>query len=149
LSARADRIERRADGGYAILDFKTGEVPSDKQVRIGIAPQLTLEAAILRGGGFRGFAAGARLAELLYVQLKGGDPAGKAKPIEFDDIALDDAADHALARLKGLLMRFENEATPYRALVLPMWRNRYGTYDDLARVKEWSQTSGAIDGGEE
>ena len=149
LSARADRIERRADGGYAILDFKTGEVPSDKQVRIGIAPQLTLEAAILRGGGFRGFAAGARLAELLYVQLKGGDPAGKAKPIEFDDIALDDAADHALARLKGLLMRFENEATPYRAMVLPMWRNRYGTYDDLARVKEWSQTSGAIDGGEE
>jgi ATP-dependent helicase/nuclease subunit B len=149
LSARADRIERRADGGYAILDFKTGEVPSDKQVRVGIAPQLTLEAAILRGGGFRGFAAGATLSELLYVQLKGGDPAGKAKPIEFEDVALDAAADHALARLKGLLLRFENEATPYRALVLPMWKNRYGTYDDLARVKEWSQTSGAIDGGEE
>jgi ATP-dependent helicase/nuclease subunit B len=35
-------------------------------------------------------------------------------------------------------MRFEDEATPYRALALSMWSNRYGTYDDLARVKEWS-----------
>src|SRR5262249_51913516 len=54
LFARADRIERQTDGRYAILDFKTGEVPADRQVRIGIAPQLTLEAAILRGGGFGG-----------------------------------------------------------------------------------------------
>src|SRR5262249_29560004 len=52
LHGRADRIERRRDGGYAILDFKTGEPPSSTQVRIGIAPQLTLEAAILRRGGF-------------------------------------------------------------------------------------------------
>ncbi len=37
-----------------------------------------------------------------------------------------------------LATRFEDEATPYRSLVLPMWVNRYGTYDDLARVKEWS-----------
>jgi ATP-dependent helicase/nuclease subunit B len=149
LSARADRIERRADGRYAILDFKTGEVPSDKQVRIGVAPQLTLEAAILRNGGFQNIDPGALLAELLYVQLKGGDPAGKAAPIEFNDVALDDAADHALMRLKGLITRFENESTPYRSLLLPMWKNRYGTYDDLARVKEWSQTAGAEDGAEE
>jgi ATP-dependent helicase/nuclease subunit B len=89
------------------------------------------------------------LAELLYVQLKGGDPAGKAAPIEFNEVALDDAADHALMRLKGLITRFENESTPYRSLLLPMWKNRYGTYDDLARVKEWSQTAGAEDGAEE
>ena len=30
---------------------------------------------------------------------------------------------------------------------MPMWKNRYGTYDDLARVKEWSATGG--EGGEE
>jgi ATP-dependent helicase/nuclease subunit B len=149
LSARADRIEHLADGRFAILDFKTGEVPTDKQVRIGIAPQLTLEAAILRGGGFRGLAAGAFLAELVYVRLKGGDPAGKAAAVAFQDMTANDAADHALARLKALVMRFEDEATPYRSLMLPMWKNRYGTYDDLARVKEWSQTGGADDGAEE
>ncbi len=44
LRARADRIERLADGRYAILDYKTGPVPTEKQVRIGLSPQLTLEA---------------------------------------------------------------------------------------------------------
>ena len=29
-----DRIERLADGRYAILDFKTGAPPTSKQVRI-------------------------------------------------------------------------------------------------------------------
>jgi ATP-dependent helicase/nuclease subunit B len=29
-----------------------------------------------------------------------------------------------------------------------MWTNRYGTYDDLARVKEWSLLGGA-EGDEE
>src|SRR5262249_3006673 len=40
LSARADRIEQFADGSCAIIDYKTGQIPSEKQVRIGLAPQL-------------------------------------------------------------------------------------------------------------
>ena len=47
-------------------------------------------------------------------------------------------ADKALARLKGVIARFEDLETPYRALVSPMWKTRYGDYDHLARVKEWS-----------
>src|SRR5262249_46740306 len=80
-----------------------------------------------------------------YVHLKGGDPAGKAVSVTFEDSTPDAAADHALGRLKGLAARFEDETTPYRALTLPMWKNRYGTYDDLARVKERSE--GISDGG--
>ncbi|HEX5845563.1 MAG TPA: double-strand break repair protein AddB [Rhodoplanes sp.] len=138
LSARADRIEQLAGGGYAILDFKTGAPPSSNQVRIGMAPQLTLEGAILRKGGFPGVPAAASLAELTYVRLTGGEPAGKTCKVELEELTPDAAADHALARFIGLLHRFEEEAMPYRSLVLPMWKNRYGTYDDLARVKEWS-----------
>ena len=44
-----------ADGRCAIVDYKTGEARTEKQVRAGLAPQLTLEAAILRGGGFPEF----------------------------------------------------------------------------------------------
>jgi ATP-dependent helicase/nuclease subunit B len=138
LYGRADRIERRHDGGYAILDFKTGDPPTSKQVRIGIAPQLTLEAAILRRGGFPGFDRGVPIGELLYVKLKGGAPAGEPLRVDLKDRSADDAAEHALAKLTELATRFEDEQTPYRSLVLPMWVNRYGTYDDLARVKEWS-----------
>ena len=51
-------------------------------------------------------------------------------------------ADRALGKLRGLAQRFEDEATPYRSLVHPMWTTHYGTYDHLARVKEWSLTGG-------
>jgi ATP-dependent helicase/nuclease subunit B len=146
LYGRADRIERRQGGGYAILDFKTGNPPSGQQVRIGIAPQLTLEAAILRRGGFNGLDPTLPVDALVYVKLKGGDPAGDECPVALEDVSPDDAAAHALARLTALVTRFEDERIPYRSLVLPMWANRYGTYDDLARVKEWSATGDAVEG---
>jgi ATP-dependent helicase/nuclease subunit B len=143
LYGRADRIEQWRDSGYVILDFKTGDPPSAKQVRAGIAPQLTLEAAILRRGGFKDLDPAIPIDALVYVKLKGGEPAGDECPVDFKELLPDAAADHALARLTELAIKFEDEQTPYRSLVLPMWVNRYGTYDDLARVKEWSATGDA------
>ena len=78
LTARADRIERRTDGTYAILDYKTGQPPTAPQVQSGLAPQLTLEAAILRGGGFENVAAGS-VVQVSYVRLRGGEPAGRTE----------------------------------------------------------------------
>ena len=45
-------------------------------------------------------------------------------------------------RLIAILARFEDEEMPYRSLVSPMWKTRYGDYDHLARVKEWSAAGG-------
>jgi ATP-dependent helicase/nuclease subunit B len=143
LVGRADRIERLAGGGYAILDFKTGTPPTSPQVQAGVAPQLTLEAAMLRNGGFPGLTPGGSIAELIYVKLSGGNPAGEERAINLKGRSLDAAADEALDRLKALVRRFEDESTPYRALALSMWSHRYGTYDDLSRVKEWSPSGGA------
>ena len=111
-------------------------------MRVGVAPQLTLEAAILKRGGFKDFDPGLPIEQLLYVKLKGGEPPGEPVPVDLKDRTPDEAAAHALARLIELAMKFEDEATPYRSLVLPMWANRYGTYDDLARIKEWSAAGG-------
>jgi ATP-dependent helicase/nuclease subunit B len=147
LRARADRIERRSDGRYAILDYKTGQVPSEKQVRIGISPQLTLEAAILRHGGFPGIGADAAVSDLVYVSLKGGEVAGDERPIAFKQGDANFHAERALERLVEVATRFEDEQQPYWPLVLSMWKSRYGTYDHLARVKEWSM-GGAEDGAE-
>lgn len=148
LSARADRIERRGDGGYTILDYKTGQPPTGKQVRMGLSPQLTLEAAILRGGGFDKIDAGASVAELAYVRLSGNNPPGEHKTLELKIRQNDppqlpnDAADYARAQLEALVRRFDNPEEPYRSLVLSMWTARYGDYDNLARVKEWSAAGG-------
>jgi ATP-dependent helicase/nuclease subunit B len=148
LRGVADRIERHTDGRYVILDYKTGMERSDKQVRTGLAPQLPLEAAILRKGGFPGFPAGASVAEVAYVMLKGGDPPGSYRSVGFKDGTPDLHADHAYEKLAELARRFEDESVPYRSLVHPMWTTHYGDYDHLARVKEWSSTGGAGDGGE-
>jgi ATP-dependent helicase/nuclease subunit B len=144
LSARADRIEHRTDRTFAILDYKTGAPPTGKQVRMGLSPQLTLEAAILREGGFQGIAAGASVSELLYVRLSGNNPPGKSILLELkvnkSDAPQfpDDAADDARRKLETLIRAFENEDQAYTSLNLSMWSNRYGAYDDLARIKEWS-----------
>jgi ATP-dependent helicase/nuclease subunit B len=149
LSARADRIERLTDGSYVILDYKTGMPPTEKQVRAGLSPQLTLEAAILRRGGFTEIPSGSPVRALVYVALRGGEPPGEDKPIEFKDGTADSQAERALERLTGVAARFFDEETPYLSLVHPMWKTRYGDYDHLARVKEWSLTGGADDGGNE
>ncbi|MBR0773865.1 double-strand break repair protein AddB [Bradyrhizobium diazoefficiens] len=148
LSARADRIERRQGGSYAILDYKTGQPPSDKQVRLGLSPQLTLEAAILREGGFPDIDAGSSVSQLVYVRLSGNNPAGEERIVQLkvnktdEPIPPDTAAADARAKLEALIRAFEDETTAYTSLNLPMWTNRYGTYDDLARIKEWSAAGG-------
>ncbi len=149
LRGIADRIERNADGRYVILDYKTGSARTEKQVRTGLAPQLTLEAAILRQGGFKdgfeAFPAGASVAEIGYVLLKGGARPGEPKPIAFTDGTADSQADRALQKLTELARRFADDNEPYRSLVHPMWTTSYGDYDHLARVKEWSATGGEND----
>jgi ATP-dependent helicase/nuclease subunit B len=149
LTVRADRIECLSDGRYAILDYKTGAPPTDAQVLAGLSPQLTLEAAILRQGGFKGIAAGASVAELVYVRLRGGAEAGEERGIVFKEGTPDTHADMALAELADVLKAFADPAKPYYSLLHPMWKNHYGTYDHLARVKEWSLSGDNDDGGGE
>jgi ATP-dependent helicase/nuclease subunit B len=148
LSARADRIERRHDRTFAILDYKTGQPPTGKQVRMGLSPQLTLEAAILREGGFADIPAGASVSELTYVRLSGNNPPGEQRRLELKinksetPQPPDDAADEARRKLEQLIRTFDNDSQPYNSLNLSMWSNRYGAYDDLARIKEWSAAGG-------
>ena len=69
-------------------------------MRTGLAPQLTLEAAILREGGFKNITSGS-VSELAYVTLKGGAEPGLPSPIDFKDGTPDTQADHALAQAEG------------------------------------------------
>ncbi|MBR1189308.1 double-strand break repair protein AddB [Bradyrhizobium sp. AUGA SZCCT0160] len=148
LSARADRIEQRQDGRFAILDYKTGQPPTGKQVRMGLSPQLTLEAAILREGGFKDIGADSSVAELAYVRISGNNPPGEHRSLELkirnNDTPQppDEAADYARLELEKLIRKFEDENQAYTSLNLSMWSNRYGAYDDLARIKEWSAAGG-------
>jgi ATP-dependent helicase/nuclease subunit B len=149
LVGRADRIERRSDGAYLLLDYKTGKAPTANQVLLGFSPQLTLEGAILRNGGFKEIPGGGSVAGMAYVQLRGGDPPGEECEVKPKNGRVDpDAeADKALQKLRRLAARFEDENEPYRALIHSASRKHYGDYDHLARVKEWSATRDDAEAG--
>jgi ATP-dependent helicase/nuclease subunit B len=148
LRAKADRIERLPDGRARIVDFKTGVVPSIEQVKAALAPQLPLEAAMVLEGGFPTLGPVTGLVESLYVALTGKADGGREQTIAFKDIATEDHARQVLDSLKTLIDRFEDETTPYRSMLHPMFKGRrYGDYDHLARVREWS-LSGEGEGDE-
>ena len=142
LTARADRIEELRDGTIAIVDYKTGQPPSKPEVAAGFAPQLPLEAAIARDGGFAGVSAN-DVGALEYWRLGGTREAGIVSPAGIDPATL---ADQAMAGLKRLIAAFDFVETPYLARPQPAAAPDYSDYGHLARVAEWS--SGGDEGGE-
>ena len=141
LTARADRIDRLADGEARLIDYKSGTPPSIKEVTIGLAPQLTLEAAILAEGGFADL--GPMLPQqALYLKL-GGPDGGKARDAADKGEPLAKLAARHLADLKVLLDQFADPNTPYLSRPMPKFASRFADYDHLARVKEWSLAGGA------
>ncbi len=135
LTAKADRIDRQSDGGLVVFDYKTGTVPSAREVTAGYAPQLPLEGAIAVAGGFEGVPAGELLA-LLYWRLSGGAIAGQERAATREPPT--DLARAALEGLRAMVASFDDPATPYEARPHPDHVPRYSDYLHLARVKEWS-----------
>jgi len=133
VTARADRIDMRADIGYVVIDYKTGSTPSAKVVAAGLSPQLPLEAAMLQSGGFADLDAG-ETAQLVYMKLSGGRQPGEEKILDLD---VAETVDDARAGVTKLVHKFEDEKTPYLSQPRPQFLNVYGDYDHLARVKEW------------
>ncbi len=136
LTARADRLERHIDGTATLTDYKTGQPPGAREVQVGFAPQLTLEAAILREGGF-GAAPRGEIAAT-YVKL-GGKDGGFVRAIRFEDgESFDACVDRHFAGLKQLLSSFRHLETGYPSRPFPKYAKPDGPYDHLARVREWS-----------
>lgn len=140
LTAVADRIDTLADGRLVLIDYKTGAIPSDKEVAAGYAPQLPLEGAIAAAGGFAGLPKG-RPADLAFWRLRGGSPAAECHSIKGDTATL---IEEALAGLANLVETYDRETAPYPAQPRPDKAPPYGHYEHLARIKEWS--TGGEDG---
>ncbi|HEY4344876.1 MAG TPA: double-strand break repair protein AddB [Parvibaculum sp.] len=139
LVARADRIDEMVDGTLAIVDYKTGQIPSANQVKAGLAPQLPLEAAMAARGGFENLSP-AQTSRLLFLRLTGGETAGERRLISPDGLV-----EETWESLTTLLAQYEKEKTPYLSRPRPMFQGRFSDYDHLARVKEWSASG---EGGE-
>jgi ATP-dependent helicase/nuclease subunit B len=134
VHGRADRIDRLADGTLAIIDYKTGQPPSQKAVDEGFALQLGLLGLIGRAGGFDdvgGDPEGFEYWSLARYRGKFGRlmcPDKDMQPGEFLDHAYRNFAEAAGKWLTG--------SEPFTAKLNPAYAP-YGDYDQLMRLEEW------------
>lgn len=136
LRARADRIESDRNGGLVVVDYKTGTAPGGREVRLGLRPQLVLEAMIARAGGFPGID-GSAIRDVEFWELKGGETPGRiARPVP--DAA--DAVDLALTGVQRLAEHFCDPATAYVPVPRPEIAPGFNDYDHLSRIDEWRGT---------
>ena len=142
LTARADRIDVRADG-LVITDYKTGNIPNDKKVLGGFAPQLPLEAAIALSetleAGFE-HVAKRSVTGLRYIRASGAEPPGEEHDVKCPDIAA--LAEKQLEGVKKLVSDFDRVETPYSPQRRARFSYDYDDYAHLARVAEWSGGEG-------
>ncbi len=137
LTAKADRIDRLHDGSLAIIDYKTGMVPRQEDVRYGLSPQLPVEGVIAEQGGFEEVPAG-EVSELAYWKL-GGAAAGRLHPIRVErDSSIGELVAAARAGIEAIVARFDDPATPYLCRPRPFAEPRFDDYEHLARFKEWA-----------
>ncbi|MEM8617230.1 MAG: PD-(D/E)XK nuclease family protein, partial [Pseudomonadota bacterium] len=141
LSATADRIERRPDGRLAILDFKSGAPPSERQVRSGLAPQMPLQGLIAQKGGWNGAGLpAAPVSELTYIRfgtqfdVREIGAGGRGQ----DAVTAAELIDETEARLVALLAQFATPDHPYLSAPRPERVSYWSDYTRLARRDEWA-----------
>ncbi len=150
LRARADRIEQLRDGRYAILDFKTGIVPTAKQVVGGPVAATDAGSRDPARGWLRsdsGGRVGGRTCLCPTLRRRSGRR-GEAARSEGATATICRPMSPPTTRgasSRSWCARSRTRRAPIEPLVLSMWKTRYGAYDDLARVKEWSATGGTGD----
>lgn len=142
LKAKADRLERLPDGRVAIIDYKTGQIPSFREV-VGLRrPQILIQGLIARNGRF-GHLAQCEIAELALWSLAGRGA--------FDTTLVEDMAEYLNQLEDGivrLLAWFDDPANPYAAVAKAEVARRQDGYEHLSRVAEWTAEPERLGDGE-
>jgi ATP-dependent helicase/nuclease subunit B len=141
LKGRADRIDRLPDGGLAIVDYKTGNAPTPKQVAGGYAQQLGLIGLMAERGAFKSVSGTATAFE--YWSLARNKDDGFGKIVSPTDptgargrIRTDEFVAHASGKLREAVEKWLTGSEPFTAKLHPE-HAPYGDYDQLMRLDEW------------
>jgi ATP-dependent helicase/nuclease subunit B len=134
VHGRADRIDRLADGGFAIVDYKTGKPPARKAMDAGFALQLGLLGLIGRAGGFEGVSGEPELFD--YWSLV-RDRGSFGKCVRADkDMEEGEFLDRAYRAFAEAAAKWLSGNEPFTAKLNPAYAP-YGDYDQLMRLEEW------------
>lgn len=134
IYGRVDRIDRLAGGGLAIIDYKTGQPPTQKAVTEGFALQLGLLALIARAGGFEGIEGEPQAFEYWSLARHRGQFGRLMRPDK--DMAPGEFLDHACRNFVEAAGKWLTGSEPFTAKLNPAYAP-YGDYDQLMRLEEW------------
>ena len=134
VHGRVDRIDRLADGGLAIIDYKTGAPPTQKAVREGFALQLGLLGLIGRAGGFEGVSGDPEAFEYWSLARYRGKFGRLMCPDK--DMAPGEFLDHAYRNFAEAARKWLTGDEPFTAKLNPAYAP-YGDHDQLMRLEEW------------
>lgn len=138
IFAKADRVEKQKDGSVWLIDYKTGTPPTSKEVQLGYACQLTLEALIFKNGGFENDKNNNIDFHTEYWKLSGTEIAGKISPTPKD---INQYIKDAESGVVSLIEHFQQENNPYLVAPNPDFALRYNDYMHLSRQKEWGDVN--------
>ncbi len=143
LRGKADRIDRLADGTLAVVDYKTGQPPTGKQVQNGYALQLGTTGLMVRHGAFETLQGEPTVFEYWSLAKSAKSETGfgyVTTPIlsgnKRTGVSLDDFLPEAQHYLDDALDRWILGEEPFTARLNPDAPG-YSTYDQLMRLDEW------------
>lgn len=128
ISGKADRLDLYPQGRVRIIDYKSGRLPSRKELYEGGRLQLPLEALILKEGGFQRLPRDTPLESLEYWQLK--DPCQR---VAYTD-HLEDLVGQATQILETLITTYYDQEAPFSA---PFETTAPPCFTPLVRTQEW------------
>lgn len=144
IIGKADRIDRLATGGLAIVDYKTGESPSNKQVAAGYAMQLGLIGLIAERGGFAGVDGLSEAFEYWSLTRDAKTRSfGKATtPVRGNSAvcAPEDFVRFIAETFKDAAANWLTGNAPFTAKIKPEYART--DYDQLMRLEEWQGHGG-------
>jgi len=143
IRGKADRIDRLPDGTLAVVDYKTGQPPSGKQVEKGYALQLGTTGLMVRHGAFGDLQGEPVSFEYWSLAKSPRSETGfgyVTTPIlsgsKRTGIPLGDFLPEAQRYLNDALDRWILGDEPFTARLNPD-APAYATYDQLMRLDEW------------
>lgn len=134
VHGRVDRIDRLAEGALAIVDYKTGQPPSQKAVTEGFALQLGLLGLIGRAGGFEGVSGDPEAFEYWSLARYRGKFGRLMRPDK--DMQAGEFLAHAHRNFAEAARKWLTGNEPFTAKLNPAYAP-YGDYDQLMRLEEW------------
>ena len=128
IVGKADRIDVLRDGSFEIIDYKTGMVPTKKDILSFRSPQLPLLAKL-----YQSIVPSATISKLTYVGI--GDQ--KIMTLDLNTPELRTVVEDTWAFVKDLILYFHQPDTTFSIEAVQSLSDPYNAYTHLERTAEW------------